>query len=142
MDNRKHIRQLDNKGVRPTAIRLLVLDALDRLQRAVSLTELETVLDTVDKSSIFRTLELFARHHIVHSIDDGSGSVKYEICEGETECTLSDMHTHFYCTECHRTYCLKSIHIPYVELPDGFVMESVNYMVKGLCKECSSRHKD
>lgn len=135
----EHIRRLEKKNVKPTAIRLLVVDAILSAGHAVSLSDLEVMLDTVDKSSIFRTLELFVKHHIVHSIDDGSGSVKYEICEGEDECTLDDMHVHFYCTVCHKTFCFKTIHIPLVQLPEGFTLESVNYMAKGVCKDCREK---
>ena len=78
--NPDNIRRLEKKGVKPTAIRLLVADAILSAKRAVSLSDLEVILDTVDKSSIFRTLELFVKHHVVHAIDDGSGSIKYEIC--------------------------------------------------------------
>ena len=98
VDSPEHVKRLEKKNVRPTAIRLLVVDAILSAKRAVSLSDLEIILDTVDKSSIFRTLELFVKHHVVHAIDDGSGSIKYEICEGEEECTLDDMHIHFYCT--------------------------------------------
>lgn len=137
--NPDNIRRLEKKGVKPTAIRLLVADAILSAKRAVSLSDLEVILDTVDKSSIFRTLELFVKHHVVHAIDDGSGSIKYEICEGEEECTLDDMHIHFYCTVCHKTFCFKTIHIPFVQIPDGFSVESANYMLKGVCKDCAAK---
>ena len=83
-------------------------------------------------------LSLFVGHHIVHVIEDGSGTVKYEVC-GSERCTVSDMHTHFYCEKCHRTYCFKAIQIPEIELPEGFSMSSVNYVVKGVCPECAAR---
>ena len=136
----EYIIRLKKKDVRPTAIRLLVIDAITSARQAVSLSDLEVILDTVDKSSIFRTLELFVRHHLVHSIDDGTGSVKYELCEGEEECTLDDMHVHFYCTSCHKTFCFKDIHIPIVELPHGFSVESANYIIKGICHDCKEKH--
>lgn len=139
MDNRKIIEILERKGVRVTSIRILVMEALTAASRPMSLSDLETVLDTVDKSSIFRSLEAFEKHHAVHSIDDGTGSVKYEVCEGEDECTVSDMHAHFYCEKCHKTYCLKEISAPVVDLPEGFEMNSVNYIVKGICRECGRR---
>lgn len=139
MDNRKIIEILERKGVRVTSIRILVMKALTAASRPMSLSDLETVLDTVDKSSIFRSLEAFEKHHAVHSIDDGTGSVKYEVCEGEDECTVSDMHAHFYCEKCHKTYCLKEISAPVVDLPEGFEMNSVNYIVKGTCRECGRR---
>lgn len=139
MDNRKIIEILERKGVRVTSIRILVMEALTAASRPMSLSDLETVLVTVDKSSIFRSLEAFEKHHAVHSIDDGTGSVKYEVCEGEDECTVSDMHAHFYCEKCHKTYCLKEISAPVVDLPEGFEMNSVNYIVKGTCRECGRR---
>ncbi len=119
-----------------TSIRMLVLDALMRASRTMSLADLETELETVDKSSIFRTLEVFEANHLVHSIDDGTGSMKYEICEGEDSCTVADMHTHFYCEKCHKTYCLKEINAPLVDLPEGFTVHSVNYIIKGICSSC------
>lgn len=136
MDSQRSIEVLERKGVRVTAIRILVMEALLASSRPMSLSDLETVLDTVDKSSIFRTLEVFEKHHAVHSIDDGTGSIKFEVCEGGTDCTVSDMHTHFYCEKCHRTYCLKDINVPVVNLPEGFEMHSVNYIVKGICPGC------
>ena len=130
------IERLEKKGVRVTSIRILVLNALMNASGTMSLGDLESVLETVDKSSIFRTLELFVKKHVVHAIDDGSGSVKYEVCEGEDECTLADMHTHFYCEACHRTFCLKDISAPIVSLPQGFQANSINYIIKGICPEC------
>ena len=47
----------------------------------MSVTDLEDKLDTVDKSTIFRTLTLFLSHHLIHGVDDGSGSLKYAVCE-------------------------------------------------------------
>ena len=131
---------LERRGVKPTSNRMLVLRAMLKASRPVSLSELETELDTVDKSSIFRVLTLFVSHHVAHAIEDGSGTMKYEVCTGGDRCTLSDMHTHFYCESCHRTFCFKSIGIPSIDLPEGFTMSSVNYMVKGVCPQCAVRH--
>lgn len=138
--SQEYIHRLEEKGIHPTAIRLLVLKKMMQEQRAVSIPEMEIMLDTVDKSSIFRTLTLFLKHNLIHAIEDGSGVLKYEICEGMHECTIEDMHTHFYCESCHRTFCLKDIPVPSIELPEGFHMHFVNYMVKGLCKDCVEHH--
>ena len=128
-------------GIRPTAVRILLLEVMERFEHTFSLADLETEADTLDKSSIFRSLALFAEHHLVHALEDGSGMMKYEICEGEGCCSIDDMHTHFYCEVCHRTFCFKTIHIPGIELPEGFKMTSINYMVKGTCPHCS-RHAE
>ena len=39
------------------------------------------------------------------------------------------------------TFCFPSIHIPVVDLPEGFRLHSINYMVKGVCRECAARMK-
>ncbi len=128
---------LDRKNVKPTPNRLLVLDALLRAASPMSLADLETDIDTMDRSSIFRTLAVFVSHDIAHSIDDGSGSVKYEVCHGEDHCTVDDMHVHFYCESCHRTVCFEDIHIPAVPLPEDYTPRSVTYIVKGICPACA-----
>lgn len=130
---------LEKKGVKPTANRILVLRAMIAAGHPVSLTELETIMETMDKSSIFRVLNLFVERHVVHAIEDGSGTMKYEVCSGADRCTISDMHIHFYCETCHRTFCFKHIHIPEICLPEGFAVNSINYMVKGVCPECGAK---
>lgn len=131
-------QRLEHRGVKLTAMRLLVYEELERAQRPLSLRELEERMQTAERSTIFRTLTLLLEHHLVHSIEDGSGSLRYEICHGHDDCTPDDQHTHFYCERCHRTFCFRETKIPQVELPEGFQMSSINYMVKGLCPDCAS----
>ena len=98
--NQHYITRLEKKGVKPTAVRILVFRALEEAQLPVSLLDLENLLETVDKSTIFRTLNAFLAHHLIHAIEDGSGSLKYEVCSNEDTCSIDDMHTHFYCERC------------------------------------------
>ena len=99
-------RQLIHRGIKPTAVRLLVVRALANAECALSLTDLEGRIGTVDKSSIFRTLALFLQHHLIHDVEDGTGQVKYALCAERCHCGedvhagLTDLHTHFYCEKC------------------------------------------
>ena len=53
---REELEQLLLKRhVQPTAVRLMVLKALSEATQSLSLQDLDDLLDTVDKSSIFRT---------------------------------------------------------------------------------------
>ena len=128
---------LEARGVKPTSTRLLVYRALAQKHHPLSLRELDDELDTVDRSSIFRTLTLFLTNHLVHAIEDGSGMAKYEICEGHDECSLDDQHVHFYCLRCQRTFCFHNLHIPLLEMPEGFEAEGVTFLVKGVCPDCA-----
>ena len=71
------LHKLVLRDIRPTAIRVLVLRTLLEMKQAMSVSDLEAQLDTVDKSTIFRTLTLFLSHHLIHGVDDGSGTLKY-----------------------------------------------------------------
>ena len=127
---------LQHKGIKPTPNRILVLKALMEARYPMSLNELEQTIGTMDRSSIFRVLTLFYQSDVVHGIEDGSGSMKYEFCHSDTHCSIDDMHPHFYCERCHRTYCLDDSPIPRVNLPEGFIAHSANYIIKGLCPDC------
>ncbi len=129
-------RILESAGVRVTANRLLVLRALLNAPAPVSLIELETELETLERSSISRTLTLFADHDLVHLLEDGRGITKYELCHSHDHSAQNDEHPHFYCEKCRRVFCLDSEVIPPVAVPDGFEVRSVNYMLKGLCRDC------
>ncbi|MDE7091118.1 MAG: transcriptional repressor, partial [Bacteroidales bacterium] len=60
---------LVGRGVKPTANRILVLNALMKAARPVSLADLELALHPMDKASVFRVLELFAAQEVVHVIE-------------------------------------------------------------------------
>ena len=81
MEEKVYLDKLAKRDIKPTAIRLLILKSMMEAGRAVSQLDLETLLDTVDKSTISRTITLFLSHHLIHSIDDGSGSWKYAVCD-------------------------------------------------------------
>jgi Fur family ferric uptake transcriptional regulator len=136
MSKQDTVELLAFHGVKPTANRILVASELEAAGRPLSLSELEAKIKTIDKSGIFRALTLFREHHLVHVIEDGGDGVRYELCHSHDEEHDDDIHVHFYCERCRRTYCLEDTKIPPVALPGGFVMNAVNYMVKGICPAC------
>jgi Fur family ferric uptake transcriptional regulator len=125
---------LEHHGVKPTANRLLVARALQESRRPLSLMELEEKLETVDKSAVFRTLVTFRDAHLVHMLD--GDPVRYELCHSHHEDLDDDLHVHFYCLKCHKTYCLDDTPIPPVKAPEGYAVQEASYLLKGLCPEC------
>lgn len=137
MHNDEIEKILENHGVRPTAVRCLIYRAAEAHDHTFSLMELEQELDTVDKSTIFRTLTLFTENHLLHETEDGSGSKKYCVCHHDHACALNERHIHFFCTHCQTTYCLENTFIPPVDIPEGFKAEDAEYIIKGICPKCS-----
>ena len=133
----KHLLELmERHGVKPTANRIVIARAFAAAGRPMSMTELETVLETIDKSNVFRTLLAFREAHLVHVLDDTGDGVRYELCRRHHDDEDDDVHVHFYCEKCHRTFCLHNTPIPPVSIPEGYEMHSVSYLLKGICKDC------
>lgn len=132
-----HILALNE--VRPSPVRTLVLKVMNASERPLSGQDIETALDSVDRSSITRTLSLFTERGIVHTVDDGSGSVKYELCRScDRHDHHDDTHPHFHCIKCGETFCFNDQEIPKINLPEGFSYTSANYVIKGLCPRCQN----
>lgn len=128
---------LSDEGIRVTAVRLLVLKAVySRIQGAFTLQNVVDMLETADTSSVFRALTLFAEKGLLHLIDDGSGAQKYCVCHCEDHHHHRG-HIHFSCNVCHKTFCLTEVPIPPVPVPQGFQVEESEYVIKGICPNCS-----
>ncbi len=128
---------LERHNIKATANRLIVARALLTEERPLSLMELEDRIGTIDKSGIFRCLALFRERHLVHTIEDGGDGTRYELCLSHDSGRDEDTHVHFFCEKCHRTLCLDGIGIPRVTLPAGYSETTANYLIKGICPQCS-----
>ena len=134
----KIVQLLESKGIRPTAMRLMTYKRLAELEVAISLGDLEKDFKVSERSTLFRTMKAFEEKGIVHQIEDGTGVIKYALCEENCECEVgNDLHIHFHCNNCNETVCLTELKIPHINLPDGYITEDINLVVKGICEKCS-----
>lgn len=129
---------MQEHGIKATANRILILRALLQAGRPLSMTEIETALESVDKSIISRTLAAFREHRLVHALS-GEDGVRYEVCHCAEEEEDSDRHVHFHCEVCGRTFCFEDLPIPDVRYPDGFSVGNVDYMAHGVCPDCAGK---
>lgn len=139
MNTEKIAEWLSERGIRPTANRLLVARTLMKSDRPLSLSELEARIVSIDKSGVYRSLMLLHEKHLLHAIDDGSGGVRYEFCMRTGHGEDDDLHVHFHCERCHKTFCLPDVPMPVVPLPQGFEGHGVNCVVNGLCPDCANK---
>ena len=129
---------LQNKVVRPTAMRLLIYQYLEGKAAALSLSDIEGAFARAERTTLYRTLKTFEDKGVVHPIDDGTGTQKYALCEPGCHCRLEqDLHLHFHCNRCQETVCLTEHKIPHINLPEGFLAEDANLVLKGICDKCT-----
>ena len=136
--NAEEIKILEMAGIKPTSNRILVVRALVEASSPMSLIELETLLETLERSSILRVLTVLSEHGLVHVMEDGRGVSKYELCHSHDHSEKDDHHAHFYCEKCHRVYCFEDVTVPRIPVPDGFEIKGVNFMLKGICPSCKA----
>lgn len=131
---------LESKNIRVTAMRLLIYKFLAENQVAATLSDVENAFEKADRTTLYRTVKTFVERDIVHQIDDGTGIVKYALCEQNCSCEIeTDLHLHFHCNNCNETVCLTEHKIPKIKVPDGFISENINLVVKGVCDKCSGQ---
>ena len=118
-------------------MRILVLKQLVESGAAISLKRLESSFEKADKATLYRTLKTFEEKKLIHSIEDGTGSLKYALCEENCECKPEDQHIHFHCMRCSETYCLTHTKIPQTQIPAGFNVSSASMVYKGVCANCT-----
>lgn len=136
--SKEHENILIAKQIKPTAMRLLVLDFLLKQKTAISLEDLEIEFDKSDRVTLYRTLNTFEEKGLIHIIKDGIEAAKYALCQNECkEGSHSDMHLHFYCTVCKELYCLPKVQIPEIKLPNEFKLQELSLVARGICNNCT-----
>lgn len=136
MEENHLIELMVRHGVKPTANRIVIARALSGADRPMSMSEIEDVVETIDKSNVFRTLHAFREAHLVHVLEDTGDGVRYELCHSHHDDEDDDVHVHFYCERCHRTFCLEDTPVPPVSVPQGYQAGTVSYLIKGICPDC------
>jgi len=129
--------KLEYRDIKPTTMRLLVLRELVETPVTLSLKTLEAKFERADRATLYRTLKTFEEKKLIHSVDDGTGSVKYSLCTESCHCKPADQHVHFYCDKCEETFCLTQSQIPEIQIPVGFEVSSASMVYKGVCGSCS-----
>jgi len=138
-------KMLIDRGIRPTAVRLLILDKMIETGTAMSQADVERLIETVDKSSVSRTLNAFVDGHLAHRFTGSDGLTLYALCPEWCRChdpegpVVDHTHAHFTCERCGRTFCLRNMPLPELQLPDGYRMLSASYLVRGVCPDCSAQ---
>lgn len=122
---------------RNTPSKEAVLDLLIKAGKAMSRDAIEQKIDVeIDRATIYRVLNRFCEDGLVHKIVAEDGKQYFAVCMKCDEYRFTDNHFHFRCTNCQTIECLP---VPVLfSLDVGYRVESVNCVLTGVCKDCSS----
>ena len=120
--------------------RLKILELFQKSSKALSHADIERLSGKhFDRVTIYRTLQTFVDKGIIHTIPTADNSIMYALCkETCSEGHHHDDHVHFVCTNCNKTICLDDVVSPKIELPQGYVAETTQVVINGVCKDCNS----
>ncbi|MCI4669908.1 MAG: transcriptional repressor [Bacteroidia bacterium] len=130
---------LQQKSIRITPMRQLVLRHILQEEAVFGLNKLEEALPKSDRITLFRTLKTFEEKGIIHSIPNGTSEVKYALCK--EHCGPGqhlDFHPHFLCIKCDHIECIESVNIPKLHIPEGYIGLEFNLTIKGICIQCEN----
>ncbi|WP_299435027.1 transcriptional repressor [uncultured Maribacter sp.] len=123
---------------RNTQSKTEILEALKSANSALSHDMIREKLSSeMDRATIYRVLNRFCDDGRVHRIVGDDGKQYFALCLNCDEEKKEHNHNHFHfrCLKCGTVECLtKEIEIP---LPKGYVSQSFNGLISGICNGCS-----
>lgn len=134
----KVLELLKAQGYRITPQRVLVLEAISEHQGHMQVEEIlrrvQQDYPYIDVATVYRTLQLLKRLHLVTEIETG-GSARYEL-------TADGGHHHMVCRQCGRAFNLSPSYLE--ELRQrlikefGFEPDLQHFTLSGRCADCAA----
>lgn len=140
--NANIIKILEANVVKPTPMRMLVLEQMLKQTASLSLSELEHLLYPADRITIYRTLQTFVKNGIAHAIDTANNGSVYALCaDGCNHQAHADQHPHFICENCKKISCCTDFIFTLQQKPNTpvYVINKVEMTLKGLCSDCTKK---
>lgn len=125
---------LSDHHLRATAARLSIFRALESAAEPLSIVEIIKHTPNVDKVSVYRTIDLLARHGIVTTVNHG-WKQRYELAD-----PFRPHHHHTVCTRCRTVSEIHSQQleevISAIASRQSFTPSSHTFEIKGICQNC------
>ncbi|MDR0333891.1 MAG: transcriptional repressor [Dysgonamonadaceae bacterium] len=141
--NYQIIEILEKYQIKPTPMRMLVLEQLRIARKLLSLSEIEAILYPADRVTIYRTLQTFVRKRIAHMVDTLHTGAVYGLCTdsciGAEHC---DEHPHFICEYCKTITCTNDFSYiirKNLTTAQNYEIHKIEVTIKGICPNCTSK---
>ncbi|WP_291870692.1 transcriptional repressor [Maribacter sp.] len=121
---------------RNTPTKEAVLDVLKKEGKAMSQDSIEQKISIdINRATIYRVLNRFCDDGVLHKIIAEDGKQYFALYTRTNKMKLVENHLHFMCIKCETLECLPA-EVNF-SIPDAYLVENVNCVLSGTCKECS-----
>jgi Fur family ferric uptake transcriptional regulator len=131
--------QIRATGARVTRQRVLVLDFLLAQSKSLTHHEIQAHLAhaELDSVTLYRVLEWLTENELIHRIAGADQVWRFSGGAGHR----AHEHAHFQCSNCEQVTCFTDVSLPRkIKLPDGFTAQEIDFLIKGLCPNCSPKN--
>jgi Fe2+ or Zn2+ uptake regulation protein len=127
---------LREKGIQPSQQRIRIYEALAGVKTHPSADaihrELSPEMPTLSRTTVFSTLDLFARKGLAQRLALAGNELRYD--------ADTSRHVHFRCRSCGGVSDLLGLRAPPPpKAPSGYLVESSQFYAEGLCPECAAK---
>lgn len=133
------IETLKQHGLSVTESRKRILSLFLKSKGALEHSTIEKSAKTLDRVTIYRTLQSFMEKGLIHTIPSDNNSVKYALCKNCENGEHNHNHVHFICERCGVTTCMEDLAVPNITLPYKFIFKETEVVIKGICDNCNKR---
>lgn len=121
---------------RNTPTKKAVLAILTESGKAMSQDAIEKKIDiSINRATIYRVLNRFCDDGVLHKVVAEDGKQYFALCLDCDKDHKIVHHFHFRCLKCDTIECLPN-EVNF-DIPDKYIVENVNCVLTGICKECS-----
>lgn len=126
---------LKENHIRISAQRLIILDYLSNTTKHPTAdtiyNDLKKSYPILSQATVYNTLNLFKKSGIIKELDFDKHCKRYDFD--------TNQNVHFLCTKCKRIYDLDVDDTNYNINIDGFKINEMSVVYKGICKSCSNK---
>ena len=130
-------QELKKNGYSLTNQRLIVFDLLNEANRPLAISEVHQKLPSLDKVTIYRTIDLFIKLGFAKRVWQGLKS-KVELTD-----IFLPHHHHIICLKCQKVQSFSSPkleeYLDNYSKKIGFDMKSHELEINGLCRDCKNK---
>jgi Fur family ferric uptake transcriptional regulator len=128
---------LKSHQLKKSAPRVAILNVLTNANAPQSEAEIKQAIgDLYDRITFYRSMHSLYESGLIHKIVIDNLQVKYALNDCSRGHSHEVNHVHFYCYKCCRVQCLEQIETGKYSLPDGYMKNECNVLIKGTCNVC------
>lgn len=128
---------LQEYGLNITKARMDILSLFLAYKMPMNGALIKAHLLEMDRVTLYRVLKAFTEKGILCILPSTNGVILYALKTVMADLPNAVNKMHFVCTDCKALVDLEKTVLPEMKLPPGFIVENMELVISGKCRQCS-----